>query len=88
MKTTAYQNQTLFSVKLQALLSLNAQKAQDDSWFYCMQMQEMPLRTLPEAVVYRGQAQVGGGEVVSGHRNRETRMLLIGAVAFSWVEVN
>ena len=83
MKTTAYQNQTLFSVKLQALLSLNAQKTQDGSWFYCMQIQEMPLRTLPEAVVYRGQAQVGGGEVVSRHRNKETRMLLVDTVAFS-----
>ena len=83
MKTTAYQNQTLFSVKLQALLSLNAQKTQDGSWFYCTQIQEMPLRTLPGAVVYRGQAQVGGGEVISRHRNKETRMLLINTVAFS-----
>ena len=46
-------------------------------------MQEMPLRTLPEAVVYRGQAQVGGGEVISRHRNKETGMLLIDTVAFS-----
>ena len=83
LKTTAYQNQTLFSVKLQALLSLNAQKTQDGSWFYCMQIQEMPLRALPEAVVYRGQAQVDGGEVISRHRNKETRMLLINTVAFS-----
>ena len=78
LKTTAYQNQTLFSVKFQALLSL---KAQDDSWFYCMQIQEMPLRTLPETVVYQG--QVDKGEVMSRHRNKETRMLLINTVAFS-----
>ena len=29
------QNQTLSSEKRQALLSLKAQKTQDDSWFYC-----------------------------------------------------
>ena len=43
---TAYQNQTLSSEKLQALLlSLKEQKMQDDGWFYCKQVQEMPLRT-------------------------------------------
>ena len=51
----AYQNQTLSSEKLQALLlSLKAQKTQDDSWFYCKQVQEMHLRTLPKTVVYQG----------------------------------
>ena len=50
----AYQNQTLSSEKLQAvLLSLKAQKRQNDSWFYCKQVQEMSQRTLPEAVVSR-----------------------------------
>ena len=40
------ENQTLSSEKLQALLlSLKAQKTQDDSWFYCKQLQEMHLRT-------------------------------------------
>ena len=49
-----YENQTLSSEKLQALLlSLKAQKTQDDSWFYCKQVQEMHQRTLPEAVVYK-----------------------------------
>ena len=51
----AYQNQTS-PEKLQVLLlSLKQQKTQDDSWFYCKQVQEMPLRTLPGTVVYRGQ---------------------------------
>ena len=55
-KQIAYQNQTLSSEKLQALLlSLKEPKTQDDSWFYCKQVQEMPLRTLPETAVYRGQ---------------------------------
>ena len=50
-----YENQTLSSEKLQALLlSLKAQKTQDDSWFYCKQVQEMHQHTLPEAVVYQG----------------------------------
>ena len=50
----AYQNQTLSSEKLQAvLLSLKAQKRQNDSWFYCKQVQEMSQRALPEAVVSR-----------------------------------
>ena len=80
-KNIAYQNQTLSSEKLQALLSLKAQKTQDDSWFYCMQIQEMPLRTLPETVVYQG--QVDKGEVLSRRRYKETRILLINAVAFS-----
>ena len=49
-----YENQTLSSGKLQALLlSLKVQKTQDDSWFYCKQVQEMHQRTLPEAVVYK-----------------------------------
>ena len=77
----AYQNQTLSSEKLQALLSLKAQKTQDDSWFYCMEIQEMPLRTLPETVVY--QRQVDNGKVLSRHRYKETRILLINTVAFS-----
>ena len=51
----AYQNQVLSSEKLQALLlTLKEQKTEDDSWFYFKQVQEMPLRTLPEAVVYQG----------------------------------
>ena len=65
-KNIAYQNQTLSSEKLQALLSLKAQKTQDDSWFYCKQVQEMPLRTLPKTVVYQG--QVDKGQVLSRHR--------------------
>ena len=78
----AYQNQTLSSEKLQALLlSLKEQKTQDDSWFSCKQVQEMPLRTLPWTVVYRG--QVGKGEVLSRHRYKETRILLINIIAFS-----
>ena len=49
-----YENQTLSSEKLQApLVSLKAQKAQDDSWFYYKQVQEMHLRTLPETAVYQ-----------------------------------
>ena len=76
----AYQNQTLSSEKLQALLlSLKAQKTQDDSWFYCKQVQEMPLRTLPETVVYQG--QVDKGEVLPRNRYKETRVLLINTVA-------
>ena len=72
----AYQNQTLSSEKLQALLlSLKEQKTQDKSWFYCKQVQEMPLRTLPETVVYQG--QVGKGDVLPRHRYKETRILLI-----------
>ena len=51
----AYQNQTLFSEKLQALLlSLKEQKTEDNSWFYCKRVQGMPLRTPPGAVVCRG----------------------------------
>ena len=76
----AYQNQTLSSEKLQALLlSLKEQKTQDDSWFYCKQVQEMPLRTLPETVVCQG--QVDKGEVLPRHRYKETRVLLLNAVA-------
>ena len=77
----AYQNQTLSSEKLQALLSLKAQKTQDDSWFYCMQILEMPLRTLPETTVYQG--QVVKGEVLSRHRYKKTIILQINTVAFS-----
>ena len=56
-----YENQTLSSEKLQALLlSLKAQKTQDDSWFYCKQVQEMHLRTLPETVnILRSRWQEG-----------------------------
>ena len=82
----AYQNQTFSSEKLQSLLlSRKAQKTQDDSWSYCRQVQEMPLRTLPETVAYQG--QIDKGEVLSRHRYKETRILLINPVAFSEVEV-
>ena len=80
----AYQNQTLSSEKLQALLlSLKEQKMQDDGWFYCKQVQEMPLRTeMPlGTVVYRG--QVDKGEVLSRHRYKETAILLNNFTAFS-----
>ena len=73
-----YENQTLSSEKL---LSLKAQKTQDDSWFYCKQVQEMHQRTLPEAVVYQG--HVDKREVLPRHRYKETRILLIYTVAFS-----
>ena len=65
------------------LLSLKEQKMQDDGWFYCKQVQEMPLRTeMPlGTVVYRG--QVDKGEVLSRHRYKETRILLINIIAFS-----
>ena len=76
----------IFSVKLKALLlSLKAQKTQDDSWFYCKEVQEMPLRTLPRTAVYWG--QVDKGEVLSRHRYKETRIVLINTIAFSEVEV-
>ena len=39
----------------------------------------MPLRTLRETVVYQGQMDKGG--VLPRHRNKETRVLLINAVA-------
>ena len=56
----AYQNQILSSEKLQALLlSLKEQKRQDNSSFYCKRVQQMPLRTLPETVVYQGQVNKG-----------------------------
>ena len=56
----AYQNQILSSKKLQALLlSLKEQKRQDNSSFYCKRVQQMPLRTLPETVVYQGQVNKG-----------------------------
>ena len=73
-----YENQT-HSEKLQALLlSLKAQKTQDDSWFYCKQVQEMHLRTLPETLLYQG--HVDKREVLPRHRYKETRIY---AVAFS-----
>ena len=50
-----------------------------------MQLQQMPLRALPETVVYQG--QVDKGEVLSKHRHKETRILLNYTVAFSLVEV-
>ena len=75
-----YQNQTLSSEKLQALLlSLKEQKTKDNSWSYCKQVQEMPLRTLPKTVVYQG--QVDKGEVLPRHCHKETRVLLINTVA-------
>ena len=77
-----YENQTLSSEKLQALLlSLKAQKTQDDSWFYYKQVQEMHLRTLPETVVYQG--HLDKREVLPRHRYKETGILLIYTVAFS-----
>ena len=73
---------TLSSEKLQALLlSLKAQKTQDDSWFYCKLVPEMPLSALPGTVVYRG--HVDKGEVLSRHRYKEMRILLINTIAFS-----
>ena len=57
----AYKIETLSSEKLQALLlSFRAQKTQDDGLFYCKQVQEMPLRTLPERVQGQGQKWQGG----------------------------
>ena len=58
-----YENQTLSSEKL---LSLKAQKTQDDSWFYCKQVQEMHQRTLRETVEYQG--HVDKSKVPSRHR--------------------
>ena len=47
---------TLSSEKPQALLlSLKAQKTQDDSWFHCKVVQKMPLSTLPGTVDNIGQ---------------------------------
>ena len=55
-----YQNQSFSSDKLQALLlSFKVQKIRDDSWFYCKQVQEMPVCTLREAVLYQGQGNLG-----------------------------
>ena len=66
----AYQNEALSSEKLQAmLLSLKTNKMQDDSWLYCKQIQEMPLRTLPEKLVYR--SQVDKVEVLLKHRYKK-----------------
>ena len=39
--------------------SLKEQKRQDNSSFYCKRVQQMPLRTLPETVVYQGQVNKG-----------------------------
>ena len=36
---------------------LKRKKTEDYSWFYCKQVQEMPQRTLPEAVLYQGQGE-------------------------------
>ena len=78
----AYQNQALSSKKLKILLlSFEAQKTQDDSWFYCKKVQEMLPRTLPETAVY--QSQVDKGEVLLRHRYKGTRILLINTVPFS-----
>ena len=67
-----HENLTLSSEKLQALLlSLKLQKTQDDSWFYCKQVQEMH----QEAFVYQG--HVDNREVLPRHRYKETRILLI-----------
>ena len=41
----------------------------------------MPIRALPETVVYQG--QVDKGEVLPRHRYKERRILLINTVAFS-----
>ena len=66
---------TLSSEKPQTLLlSLKAQKTQDDSWFYCKQVQEMHQRTLPGAVAY--QVHVDKREVLPRHRYKETRFML------------
>ena len=68
----AYQNQTLSSEKLQALLlSLKTNKMQDDSWLYCKQIQEMSLRTLPEKLVYRSQVDKVGVLLRHRYRKRE-----------------
>ena len=48
------------SEKLQAVfLYLKVQKLQDNILFYCKEVQKMPLRTLPEAVLYLGQGHKG-----------------------------
>ena len=80
LKITAYHN-FIFRETPGLLLSLKEQKTQDDSWFYCKQVKEMPLRTLPETVVYHG--QVDKGDVLPRHRYKETRIFLINTVAFS-----
>ena len=63
-----------------SVVTLKAQKTQDDSWFYCKQVQEMHLRTVPETVVYQG--HVDNREVLPRHRYKEARILLIYTVAF------
>ena len=85
LKITAYHN-FIFRETPGLLLSLKEQKTQDDSWFYCKQVQKMPLRTPPEKVVYQG--QVDKGEVLPRHRYKERRILLINTVAFSYVKLN
>ena len=69
-----------------SVVTLKVQRTQDDSWFYCKQVQEMPPRTLPKTVVHKD--QVNKGEALSRHRYKETRILLINTIAFSQVEVN
>ena len=64
-----------------SICHLKRKKTQDDSWFYCKQVQEMHLRTLPETVVYPG--HVDKREVLPRHRYKETRILLIYTVTFS-----
>ena len=79
-----YQNQTLSSEKLEALLlSFKAQKMQNDGWFYCKQVQEMPLRTEMPLLTAVYRSQVDKGEVLSRHRYKETRILLINIITFS-----
>ena len=81
-----YENQTLSSEKLQALLlSFKAQKTHDDSWFYYKYVQEMHPRTLPETVVY--QVHLDKREVLPRHHYIETRILLYYTVAFFKEEV-
>ena len=62
------------------LLSLKAEKTEDDSWFYYKEVQEMALRTLPEAAVYQGQGEMG--EALPRNRYKETRILLSNTLAF------
>ena len=77
----AYQNQTLSSEKLQALLlSLKEKKTEDDSWFYYKQVQEMPLLRSN----WQGGSTIKTSlKVLSRHRYKETSILLINIIAFS-----
>lgn len=43
------------------------------TWFHCKQVYEMPLRTLPESVVYQDQGEKE--KVLPGHRYKKTRIL-------------